>query len=186
MFTVDLSKPGDVQSLITETNNRLRGIDVLVNNAAIAPAYPLHSNDFDEWNHYWHRVFNTNLMSVVNASYLAISIMKKNGGGTIINISSRSTLRAEVEIYIEYVSTAAIINFTKCLAASCACENITENTIAHGWVDTEMEDRNLAIRAEEILAEIPFGRLAIAKDVVSQRCSSQSTRDDTSPALRSM
>ena len=168
MFKADLSKPCDVQSLITETNDRLGGIDVLVNNAAIAPVNPLHSNDFDEWNRYWQQVFNTNLMSVVNASYLAIPIMKKNGGGTIINISSRSAFRAEKEIYIEYAATkAAIINFTKCLAASCACDNITANAIAPGWVDTEMADRDLSIRSEEILAEIPLGRLAIAKDVAS-------------------
>ena len=93
--------------------------------------------------------------------------MKKQRGGTIINLSSTAGQRGEA-FHSHYAATkGAIISWTKSLSTELAPYNIRVNSVAPGWVDTEMSAEALNDEAyrEKIRRTIPLGRIPHAEDI---------------------
>ncbi|MDB5237119.1 MAG: NAD(P)-dependent oxidoreductase [Parcubacteria group bacterium] len=83
-IVTDMTKPADIEKLITETKEKFGRIDILINNAGRGYNQALETIDLDEY----REIMELNVFSVLKAMQLAIPIMREQGGGTIVNISS--------------------------------------------------------------------------------------------------
>ncbi|HEX2091320.1 MAG TPA: SDR family oxidoreductase, partial [Longimicrobiaceae bacterium] len=111
----------------------------------------------------WLRTLEVNLTSVFYSVRLAARSLAD--GGRIVIVSSTAGQRGEA-FHADYAaSKGAVISFTKSVAVELAPRDITVNCVAPGWIDTEMVERPMAARREEIERAIPLGRIASADDV---------------------
>ncbi len=137
-------------------------IDILVNNAGITRDKPLHKMDPEHWD----AVIATNLSSVFNTSRNVIDGMRDRGFGRIINISSINGQKGQFGQTNYSAAKAGLIGFTKAFALETASKGITVNTVAPGYIATEMV---MAVPEEvlntKILPLIPVGRLGEAEEV---------------------
>ncbi len=161
----DVALPDAVRGMVESVVDAFGRLDVLVNNAGVFEAVPFDTPDYVDWQAGWQRTLDTNLMSAVNATFCALPHMKRQGGGKIINIASRSAFRAETEAPAYAVSKAGMVNLTRCLARAEAHNNILSYCIAPGWVETAMAREGMATMSRDILGQIPLGRIASVEDV---------------------
>ena len=135
--------------------------NILINNAGItADQIFMRMKDED-----WDNVIETNLTGTFNLSKIFIKNMIKNKNGRIINISSVSGLMGNPG-QVNYASSkAALSGFTKSLAKEVGSRNITVNSVAPGYIDTDMTSFLDADAKEKIINNIPLGRIGIASDI---------------------
>ena len=153
--TADVGCYGDVVRLFDDAVSRFGGIDVLVNNAGISHIGLLQDMSIEEWNN----IVNINLTSVFSCCKLAIPYMLRAGHGSIINISSVWGV-AGASCEVAYSATKGGINaFTKALAKELAPSGINVNAIACGVIDTEMNHCFTEDEIQNIIEEIPAGRM---------------------------
>lgn len=138
-------------------------IDVLVNNLGIweygeADRMSLAS---------WRKTIQTNIDSMFLFSRAVIPSMKENKSGKIINISSTAGQRGEAFHSHYAASKGAMISYTKSLASELGAFNINVNSVAPGWVLTDMSNDVFENKNEEteIINAIPLRRIAAAEDV---------------------
>jgi 3-oxoacyl-[acyl-carrier protein] reductase len=93
--------------------------------------------------------------------------MRKSGGGKIINVASRAAFRGETEFPDYGASKAALVNLTRSIARACAGDNIIATCVAPGFIETEMARSELEAHLEEILKQIPLGRVGTVDDVAA-------------------
>lgn len=161
----DVADPDAVRGLVDRVAQTFGRLDVLVNNAGIYTMTPFDDPDYGSWQAGWQEVLEINLLSAVHATYCALPMMAAQGGGRIINVASRSAFRAETEAPAYAVSKAGMVSLTRCLARAEARHNILSYCIAPGWVETAMAREGMELMADEILAQIPLGRIASVEDV---------------------
>ena len=135
-FTVqgDVSKFEDCERFVKEIIEEFGRIDVLVNNAGITKDMLLmrmKKEDFEQ-------VIDTNLVGTFNVTKNVISHMMKARSGRIINISSVVGISGNAGQTNSSASKAGIIGFTKSLAKEVASRNINVNSIAPGFIETDM------------------------------------------------
>lgn len=128
----DVSRKDDVSGMIWKTVEKFDTLDILINNAGISRWASPYDLPVDEWD----EIINTNLRSVFLCSREAGRIMRKNGGGTIVNIASTRALMSEPESEAYAASKGGIVALTHALAASFARDNIRVNCISPGWIET--------------------------------------------------
>lgn len=161
--TADVGSFDEVQRLFVMARERFGSINVLVNNAGISHIGLLQDMSCEEWN----RLVNINLSSVFSCCKLAIPDMLRNGGGSIINISSVWGV-AGASCEVAYSATKGGINaFTKALAKELAPSNINVNAIACGVIDTEMNHCFNDEELQGIIEEIPAGRMGSPDEVAA-------------------
>ncbi len=161
----DVADADAVRDLVMQCEDELDGLDLLVNNAGIYLDSPFDMPNFDEWADTWATVLNTNLMSAVHAVHTVLPGMRERGFGKIINVASRSAFRAETSAPAYAVSKAGMVNLTRCVARAEAVNGIRAYCIAPGWVETAMARDAVAAMHDEIVAQIPMGRIATVQDV---------------------
>lgn len=141
----DVSNENQVRSMISEAVKMYGSVDVLFNNAGItSKPHSIAISDLTEEE--WDRVLNVNLKSVFFCSRNVFPVMKKKGGGSIINVSSIAVLHFKPEITAYTVSKAAVIVLTKLFAVDGAPYNIRVNCILPSEIDTPMLQRAWAER----------------------------------------
>ena len=161
----DLRRLADARRLIESAVQRFGRVDILVANAGIwneedIPIEKMSERDWDE-------MMATNLKSVYAVIRYAVPVMKRQGGGRIIPISSTAGQRGEA-FHAHYAATkGAIISMVKGLSTELAPHNILVNCVAPGWVDTEM---SLPVLRKPKLRrwvenQIPLGRVATAEEI---------------------
>lgn len=157
----DVSNFLEVEDFFDELQKRYSKIDVLVNNAGISYLGLLQDMSFDDWD----KLIKTNLYSVFYFSKFCIPLMLKQGYGSIINISSVwGNIGASMEV--AYSSSKGAINsFTKALAKELAPSNIQVNAIAAGLIDTQMNAFLDDDEKQDLVDEIPSGRMGKASEV---------------------
>jgi len=126
----DVSKENDVKNMVDKTIKEFGKIDILVNNAGIVYDVPLFQKTVSQWK----RTFEVNLIGIFLCSKYVSNPMLKRGSGVIINISSTNGINNTAPTS---ASKAGIINLTKNLASELA-PKIRVNSIAPGWIDTDM------------------------------------------------
>ncbi|CAM5766134.1 oxidoreductase [Labrys miyagiensis] len=135
-ISADIADPAAPGRLVEETVGRKGRLDVLVNNAGIAS----HGDtpDFDDER--WREIMGTNLDAVFRGCRAALGPMRRQGGGTIVNVGSISGFISNVpQNQVAYnASKAAVHMMTKSLASEFAAENIRVNAVAPGYIDTDM------------------------------------------------
>jgi NAD(P)-dependent dehydrogenase (short-subunit alcohol dehydrogenase family) len=133
---VDVTDPADVDKMTEEILSKLGHIDVLFNNAGIAQWVNIEEMSLEDW----RRMMSVNLDSVFIVSKAVGKVMIRQGKGSIVNTSSMSGVIVNTpQSQAAYnVSKAGVIMLTKSLAFEWAKHNIRVNTIAPGYMETEM------------------------------------------------
>ncbi|HEX6281265.1 MAG TPA: SDR family oxidoreductase [Nitrososphaera sp.] len=146
MMTViaDITKEAEVLSAIDQTINSFDKIDILVNNAGIInDPMPFHEMTEDQWDD----LVKTNLFGTFRMTKAVIPVMMKNGGGSIVNISSvlgiRSIPRVPLSVYA--VTKAGVIMFTRSIAVEYGqykirCNCIAPSTIRSSIIEPYLQD----------------------------------------------
>ncbi len=152
-----------VLKTVEGVHKELGRIDVLVNNAGIWTFGEIESMSEQVWDD----TISLNLKGTFLFCRYAVPIMKKQGGGSIINISSTAGQRGEAHHSHYAASKGGVISFTKSLSTELAPYNIRVNSVAPGWVDTELCDDVFSDKnyKEEVRQSIPLGRIPSAEDI---------------------
>ncbi|MGE7273881.1 SDR family NAD(P)-dependent oxidoreductase [Brevibacillus panacihumi] len=154
---VDVSQPKQIEDLMRMVDDRWGRLDVLVNNAGISAW----ESPYDLSVEAWDRILNTNLRSVFLASREAARIMRRNGGGAIINLSSTRAHQSEPNTEAYAASKGGILALTHALAVSLSPDRITVNAISPGWIETG----DYAGLRDEDHAQHPAGRVGRPDDI---------------------
>jgi 2-dehydro-3-deoxy-D-gluconate 5-dehydrogenase len=161
---LDVANEGSCRALIEQTAERFGRLDILVNNAGTSIRKPPESYTAEEW----HIVLDTNLTGAFLCSQAAHPVMKRGGGGKIINIGSMFALFGSAYAAPYAASKGALVQLTKSLAAAWAVDNIQVNAVLPGWIDTELTRdarRQVAGLHERVLARTPAGRWGMPEDL---------------------
>jgi NAD(P)-dependent dehydrogenase (short-subunit alcohol dehydrogenase family) len=164
----DLVDPDAAQALVEAAVAALGGLDVLVNNAGISLLHDIAVDDFATWRAAWDRTLAVNLSGPAFVTYWAVQQMLRQGGGRIINISSRGAFRGEPGQPAYGASKAGLNALGQSLALALGGQGIGVMTIAPGWVATDMSNEELKRpRGEEILKQSPWGRMARPEEIAA-------------------
>jgi len=128
----DVSDPVMVDTLIKVSVEKLGGINVLINNAG----FGIWKSPYDLTIGEWDSVINTNLRGAFLCSRKAAEVMKKNGGGSIINIASTRAFMSEPMSEAYAASKGGLVALTHAMAASLSDDRIRVNCISPGWIET--------------------------------------------------
>lgn len=165
-FAADLTLPAGCEELVDRATAHFGGLHVLVNNAAIYEIKPLADIDYAAWQTTWQRTLAANLTAPANLSFLAARVMRKQGGGKIINISSRGAFRGEPDAPAYGASKAGLNQMSQSLAWALAPHNIFVGVVAPGFVHTDMAAPLLdGPDGEAIRRQSPMGRVAMPEEV---------------------
>ena len=131
-ITADVADEGDVARLVVEVVERCGTIDILVNNAGLYASLEMRPFDqipLDEW----RQVMDVNVASMFLTCRAVVPVMRQNGGGKIVNISSGTPFRG-VPFLLHYVtSKGAIVALTRALAKEVGKDNVLVNCVAPGF-----------------------------------------------------
>jgi len=158
----DMGEEADIAALVDAAMKEFGTVDILVNNAGITWGSPTLEFPLDKWD----KIFAVNVRGVWILTQKAANIMKDNGGGKIINISSIFGSRGSIEEghpAVAYNSSKAAVEvLTKNLAVKLARYNIFVNAIAPGFFRTDMMEYVFKPEMKPILdltlAQIPLVR----------------------------
>lgn len=137
--------------------------DILVNNAAVTRDNLFLRMKEDEWND----VIDTNLSSVFRVTKACIRSMVKARWGRIINIGSVVGTCGNPGQTNYSAAKAAVLGFTKSLALELASRGITVNTVAPGFVDTDMTRALNDVQKESLIKMVPVGRVAQPEEIAN-------------------
>lgn len=166
----DVSCEADCEKIIQFTQAVYEKLDILCNNAGIAMVFcPVENVSEELWDH----IMAVNPKSVFLTCKAAIPIMKEQGGGIVINVSSVSGIRPRPGLSAYSASKSAVTTLTKALAIEVAPFNIRINSISPVATDTPMlmdmmtEDMKKDIEAAKkfVLTTIPIGKFAQPTDI---------------------
>jgi len=162
LLQADLADPAQPAQLWQDLAARGR-IDVLVNNAGIFPDHPPLTTDYAQWTSTWQQTLTTNLLGPAHLSFCAARSMAQQGGGRIVNVSSRGAFRGEPGAPAYAASKAGLNAFSQSLAKALAPRGVYVFVVAPGWVSTPRVAR--VIQDKALLADQPLGRAALAEEV---------------------
>ena len=161
IFKADVSKRDEAQNLVNFAIQKYGKIDVLINNAGISSTNLFTDITDDEWN----KVINTNLYSAFCMSQEVCRNMSHNKSGLIINISSVWGLVGSSCESLYSVSKAGIDALTKSLAKELGPSNIRVNSIAPGFINTDMNKIYSNNDINIIKKETPLGKIGSPSDI---------------------
>jgi len=130
-----LGKMQEINRMVSAVMDKFGRIDILVNNAGTAPAL---ASVLDSEERLWETIINLNMKGLYFTSQAVARIMKKQGGGKIINIASIDGFKPEPGVSIYSISKAGVRMVTRAFAMELAPFNIQVNTIAPGPISTKM------------------------------------------------
>lgn len=162
----DISRPEVVRQMVDTVVREFGHLDILVNNAGIFEAHPIDRCSYEEWQESWKRTLDANLTGAANACYCAARHMIRQGGGHIVNVSSRSAFRGEPGQPAYGASKAGMNAMGQSLAQALAPHHIFVGTVAPGFVETDMAEEVLNSDAgDAIRRQSPTGRVARPEEV---------------------
>ncbi len=153
-FTGDYADPAVLERAVKGTLDRYGRIDALVNSAAHPPKGAL----LDVADADWHRGLDIILLNVVRLSRLVTPAMEKQGGGSIVNISTYAALEPDPAFPVSCCLRAALASFCKLYADQYAAKNIRMNNVLPGFIDS------LPLN-EKRLAQIPMRRYGTVMEI---------------------
>ena len=164
-LTVDVADEAGVAEMIRATVERCGGLDVLVNNAGLYASLemrPFTEIPLDEW----RRVMDVNVASMFLTCRAAVPVMREQGGGAIVNISSGTPFRG-VPFLLHYVtSKGAIVALTRALAKELGKDGIRVNCVAPGFTMSDGVREHPEVI--EKLRDVSVAARAIQRDQVPE------------------
>jgi len=147
--------------LVAQVKEEYGRLDILVNNAGITRDRSLMMMSREEWS----EVIDTDLTGVFNMTQACITTFLKQKKGNIVNISSVSGIKAMPGQVNYAAAKAGVIGFTKSLAKEVAPYNVRVNTVAPGFIESDMIAKISEKHRERIVGEIPFRRFGRPEEV---------------------
>ena len=161
-YAQDIGSREGADTLVMHAAADLGGLDIFIGNAGIWPADDVPLVDMDDGR--WRRTMIENVDSVFFTTRAAARIMSDHG--RVVLVSSTAGQRGEAYHADYAASKGAMISFVKSLCIELANRDITVNSVAPGWVDTEMCTGPFAEGGKDrIAAAIPLGRVAHPRDI---------------------
>lgn len=154
---VDVSQPKQIEQLMQMVDERWGRLDVLVNNAGLSTWESPYELAVETWDH----ILNTNLRSVFLGSREAAKIMRKHGGGAILNLASSRAHMSEPNTEAYAASKGGILALTHALAVSLGPDCIRVNAISPGWI----ENGDYSALRPEDHEQHPAGRVGRPDDI---------------------
>jgi len=139
----DVAVLAEVQAMVEATEAGFGRLDVLVNNAGIGS----YGETPDLAPEQWHRVMAVNLNAIFFSCKLAIPLMRRQGGGAIVNVASISGMAADYGFTAYAASKGAVINFSRALALDHARDHIRVNAVCPGLIETPLTAAVLSVPA---------------------------------------
>ncbi|HSM55432.1 MAG TPA: SDR family oxidoreductase [Candidatus Sulfomarinibacteraceae bacterium] len=166
LVQADVKDPIAVEGMIEHVTETMGRLDVLVNNAGIFEEHPLVESDYASWQEAWQRTLATNLSGPANLAFCAARHMIEQGGGRIVNVSSRGAFRGEPDAPAYGASKAGLNAMGQSLAKYLAPYNVYVTTVAPGWVETDMASETLqGPEGDAVRRQSPLQRVARPEEV---------------------
>lgn len=161
LMRADISDEAQVRAMFKEYFSIYDTLDILVNNAGISLIRVIQDTTLADWN----KIFAVNINGAFLCSRAVADRMIGNGGGCIINISSIwGEVGASCEVAYS-ASKGALIAFTKALAKELAPSKVRVNCVSPGVIDTQMNSDLTGEEMEQLISQIPAGRIGYPEDV---------------------
>jgi len=176
MLQANVGDPEAVKNMVDQVVAEFGRLDIVVNNAGIFAPHPIDEVDYATWQKAWQDTLAVNLFGAANVCYCAAQHMIRQGGGKIVNVSSRGAFRGEPEFPAYGASKAALNAMSQSLAQKLGPHNIAVTVIAPGFVETDMAkealegENGVAIRSQSSMGrvakpeEVAYGILFYASD----------------------
>ena len=167
---VDVSSEDDIKTMIAACAEKFGSVDILVNNAGIYPSRPIAQMTVEDF----EKVLHVNLLSVFMTTKYASEVMKRQGGGKIINVTSIDALHPTMVGLAHYdASKHGVWGFTKNSALELAADKIWVNAIAPGGIATpgiaagsqDVPEEQMAAAVEAFIAKIPMHRMGESDEI---------------------
>lgn len=166
---VDLAREPEVDALTEVVAERLGGLDVLVNNAAVQRVGPVGEFAVDDWD----ETFTVNVRGTFLVVRALVSHLRRSDGAAIVNTASQVGLHGAPGASAYSASKGAVIAFTRALALELAPDGIRVNAICPGWVDTSFNEPAIemlggqAAHTDLVRTTIPLGRQARPEEIAA-------------------
>jgi 3-oxoacyl-[acyl-carrier protein] reductase len=160
---LDVSSSDSVAAVLSMIRDEIGTVTIVVNNAGITRDNLLMRMKDDEWD----TVINTNLSSIYRVAKGAIRGMSKERWGRIVNISSVVASMGNAGQSNYAAAKSGIEGFSRALAREVASRNITVNSVAPGFIDTDMTSGLAEEHKESLKAQIPMNRLGRPEEVAA-------------------
>ena len=162
-LVLNVTNDESIADLFTNIKDNHGSVDILVNNAGITRDNLFMRMKEDEWTD----ILDTNLTSVFKVSKASIRAMMKKRTGRIINIGSVVGSMGNAGQVNYATSKAGLLGFTKSLAREVASRGITVNTVAPGFIATDMTEALSDEQKEGISSQVPANRLGKPEEIAS-------------------
>ena len=158
---LDLNSPNSKETFWQDIESKEVNISILVNNAGITrDNIVLRMSDNE-----WQDIMNVNLNGTFYLTKKILKMMLKSKWGRVINITSTSASIGNKGQSNYSAAKAGVEAFTKSLAREVGKRNITINSIAPGFISTDMTEQNDAVNSEDLIKEIPLGRFGKPEEI---------------------
>src|SRR2546421_8100296 len=171
-IVADVTRPADIDLMVSRTTSAFGRLDFLHNNAFGLPvaqtSTQVASRTADVDDDVWHHMIDVGLTAVFRAMKRAIPVMRAHGGGAIVNTASISGLRADYGIAAYNAAKAGVINLTRVVAIEYARYGIRCNCICPGAIETPLLVGSASPEMLEKFREvIPLGRLGRPEEMAN-------------------
>ncbi|WP_307858470.1 SDR family NAD(P)-dependent oxidoreductase [Microbacterium flavescens] len=167
----DLRDPDAAADVVRQSDDQLGGIDILVNNAAIAPSegnrHRIDQTTYEAWQAAWRQMLDVDLLGAAQVTYLvARGLIDRKAPGFIVNVGSRGAFRGEPDFPAYGAAKAGLHAFGQSMALALAPHGIVVNTIAPGFISSDRQSAALEGPAgDDLRAQSPFGRVGTPDEV---------------------
>ncbi len=158
---LDVAEQASVDGVVADINAKEGAPTILVNNAGITRDNLLLRMSADEWD----QIINTNLSSLYRTCKACLRGMMKARSGRIINIASVVGIMGNAGQTNYAAAKAGIIGFSKSLAREVGSRGITVNTVAPGFIETDMTREMTEEQRKALSAQIPLNKLGSSEDI---------------------
>jgi NADP-dependent 3-hydroxy acid dehydrogenase YdfG len=161
---VDVSQEEQARAFVREASERLGRLDILVNNAGVMLLGPFEGGEPDDW----RRMIDVNLLGLLYCTHAAVPIMREQGGGDIVNVSSVAGRFARPGSAVYNLTKFGVGAFSEALRQETVEARIRVILVEPGFVDTELQGHNrgpVLDMVEEMREQI--GEVLRAEDIAS-------------------
>lgn len=166
---LDMRDQASIVSLLDRAMAEHGKLDILVNNAGIEIEETAETSSDDDW----QRMSDVNMRGVFEATRAVVPLMRKGGGGAIVNLGSISAFVSDPNLALYNASKAWVVSFTRSVAVDHGKDGIRCNAVCPGWIMTDMlmqtfgQAADVDAAIQDAVAKHPLGRLGEPKDIAS-------------------